>query len=107
MRLEKESVTAIGRVAPLKRKIVHSVNDDAFGGAAYYALVSHRELDGLVARLMQMYELNGDVEQRNALKNETKNRSREWLDSLYEEAGYDRWTGVQEGITMVIEDTQE
>lgn len=54
----------------------------------YFVMVSHQELDELVGRLMQMFELIGDVEQRNALKQETKWRSREWLDSLYSLSGY-------------------
>jgi len=54
----------------------------------YYVLVSHRELDDLIGRTMQMFELNGDVEQRNALKQEFKWRARAWLDNLYKDSGY-------------------
>lgn len=54
----------------------------------YFVLVSHRELDSLIGRMMQVFELNGDVEQRNALKQETKWRCREWLDELYRDSGY-------------------
>lgn len=57
---------------------------------AYYVLVSHQELDDLIGQLMHMFELNGDVEQRNALKRETKWKCRDWLDDLYEESGYFR-----------------
>lgn len=55
---------------------------------AYYVLVSHQELDSLIGRMMQLFELNGDIEQRDALKQEFKWRSREWLDELYTMAGY-------------------
>lgn len=54
----------------------------------YFVLVSHRELDNLIGRMMQVFELNGDVEQRNALKQETKWRCREWLDEIYRDSGY-------------------
>lgn len=60
----------------------------------YTVLVSHKELDELVGRLMQMFELNGDVEQRNALKQETKWRCREWLDALYSDSGYEFYETV-------------
>lgn len=56
---------------------------------AYYVLVSHQELNGLIGKLMHMFELNGDVEQRNALKQETKWRCREWLDDIYTDSGYE------------------
>ena len=70
-------------------------------GYGYYVLVSHTELDALVGRLMQIFDLNGDVEQRNALKSETKQRCREWLDNAYKEAGYDKWTGLEPGIKPI------
>lgn len=54
----------------------------------YYVMVSHTELDDLIGRTMQMFELNGDVEQRNALKQTFKWQARQWLDSLYHESGY-------------------
>lgn len=54
----------------------------------YYVLVSHKELDDLIGRTMQMFELNGDIEQRNALKQEFKWRARAWLDNLYADSGY-------------------
>lgn len=52
--------------------------------------VSHIELGNLVGRLMQMCDLIGDVEQRNALKSTIKQISREWLDENYRIAGYDK-----------------
>lgn len=68
----------------------------------YYVLVSHKELDGLIGRLMQMLELNGDVEQRNALKQETKWRCRDWLDDIYRESGYDQQVdGLRDGIDPI------
>lgn len=60
----------------------------------YYVLISHAQLDDLIGRLMQMFELNGDAEQRNALKQETKWRCREWLDANYENSGYERNHGI-------------
>lgn len=67
----------------------------------YFVLVSHKELDDLIGKLMHMFELNGDVEQRNALKQETKWRCRDWLDDLYQESGYDKWQGVQEDANPI------
>ena len=64
----------------------------------YYVLVSHRELDSLIGRLMQMCELTGDTEQRKALKDEIKQRSRQWLDDLYRDSGYDKWSGIMKDI---------
>jgi len=55
----------------------------------YYVMVSHRELDDLIGRMMMMFELNGDVEQRNALKQEFKWRARAWLDDIYKMSGYE------------------
>jgi hypothetical protein len=63
-------------------------------GEKYYAVcVSHQELDNLVGRLMQMCDLTGDIEQRKALKGTIKQISRDWLDNLYEESGYNTFTG--------------
>ena len=58
----------------------------------YYVLISHEQIDGLIGRLMQMYELMGDIEQRNALKRETKSKIRDWLNDQYSDAGYDKMT---------------
>lgn len=72
-------------------------------GEAYFAvLVSHQELDNLVGRLMQMCDLTGDIEQRKALKDTIKNLTREWLDNLYEDSGYDKWTGIKEDVEPVV-----
>lgn len=54
-----------------------------------YVPISHYELDSLVGSLMQMCELMGDKEQREALKREIKDRARRWLDFRYECAGYE------------------
>jgi hypothetical protein len=70
---------------------------------SYYVLVSHEEMDTLVGRLMQMCDLIGDVAQRKALKDTIKRTNREWLDSLYEESGYDRWTGVSKSAQVIEE----
>jgi hypothetical protein len=53
-----------------------------------YVMVSHNELDNLVARMMHLAELDSDKEHREALKGELKQISRNWLDNLYEESGY-------------------
>ena len=63
--------------------------------------VSHKELDDLIGRLMQMCDLIGDVQQRKALKDTIKRITREWLDSRYENLGYDRWQGTRPGIRTV------
>lgn len=72
------------------------------GGEKYYAVaISHYELDTLVGRLMQMCDLTGDLEQRSALKSTIKQVSREWLDNLYEDAGYERFTGIRDDIEAI------
>lgn len=69
----------------------------------YYVLISHHELDDLIGRLMQMLELNGDVEQRNALKQETKWRCRSWLDTRYEQGGYVNYAISDDANVVSIE----
>ena len=52
--------------------------------------IHHGDVDSLIARMMQHFELNGDVEQRNALKNVTKATIRQWLNDVYlNKCGYD------------------
>lgn len=82
------------------RKLVLAPDHD-LGGHICAVTVSHKELDGLVGRLMQMCDLIGDREQRNALKSTIKQISREWLDNLYEESGYDRFTGIKDGVQAI------
>lgn len=74
-------------------------------GETYYTLISHEEIDGLIGTLMQMCDLMGDVEQRNALKSEIKQRTRRWMDDQYWCSGYDKNTGVMEGreAKLIIE----
>lgn len=67
--------------------------------SGYYVLISHAELDGLVGRLMQMCDLTGDLEQRKALKDTIKKTSRDWLDDVYSDSGYEKYTGLVDGIT--------
>lgn len=82
------------------RPLIHAPTGNP--GEAYYAvLVSHQELDNLVGRLMQMCDLTGDLEQRKALKDTIKQISRDWLDGLYEDSGYDKWTGKLDEVTAV------
>lgn len=84
------------------KKLVHTNNGSLPDGVkSMYVLTSHEELDSLVGRLMQMCDLIGDVEQRKALKDTIKQISREWLDNLYEESGYDKWTGVKENAKVI------
>jgi hypothetical protein len=72
--------------------------------SSYYVYVSHMELDNLVGRLMQMCDLIGDKEQRTALKDTIKRINRDWLDDLYDESGYERFSGVIKGVNPVIID---
>lgn len=65
-----------------------------------YVMVSHQELDDLVAKLMHLAELDSDKEHREALKGEIKYRVRSWLDDQYYDAGYRRHELV-EGATVV------
>lgn len=54
----------------------------------FYVLISHEELDWLVASLMFLMELDSDVVHRNAMKGEIKSRCRAWLDDCYATSGY-------------------
>ena len=65
-------------------------------GQGYFVLVSHRELDNLIANLMHVAELDSDKEHREALKGEMKIRSRTWLDNLYEQSGYQNYGVVED-----------
>lgn len=67
----------------------------------YFVLVSHQDLDSQIGRLMQMCDLIGDTQQRAALKSTIKNICREWLDNMYSESGYDRWTGLQSDADVI------
>lgn len=55
---------------------------------SYYVLISHRELDWLIATLMHLAELDSDKEHREALKGEIKMRTRAWLEERYASAGF-------------------
>ena len=71
----------------------------ALGGDGRIAVtVSHLELGNLIGGLMGMCDLNGDVEQREAQKRTIKMKCREWLDSIYEEAGYKHSGGSKHPI---------
>lgn len=63
---------------------------------SYFVPVSHQELDNLIGRLMQMCDLMSDPEQRKALKDEIKQRTRAWLDDTYSSYGYDKFEGVRD-----------
>lgn len=60
----------------------------------FYVMISHKELDDLVSRLMHVVELDSDKEHRDALKGELKWRVRQWLDEEYREAGYENYSLV-------------
>lgn len=68
-----------------------------------YVMVSHNELNGLVARLMHIAELDSDKEHREALKGELKQNARAWLDGLYHDSGY-RDYQIVDGATIVTVD---
>ena len=88
-----------------RRKLAKTNNGDLpVDVKSVYVLVSHSELDSLVGRYMQMCDLIGDVEQRKALKDTIKRISRDWLDDLYEESGYDKFTGITEYAQKPLED---
>ena len=87
-------------VRSYSRKLV-LVPDGETGGHVYAVPVSHKELDSLIGRLMQMCDLIGDVEQRTALKSTIKQINRDWLDNLYEESGYERFTGKRDGVEAI------
>lgn len=67
--------------------------------------IHHGNLDTLVGRLMQMFDLNGDVQQREAQKSSAKMICRDWLDDTYKEVcGYDKWYGeIPGGQTIKLE----
>lgn len=58
------------------------------GDGFLQVLVSHADLDNLIARLMHIAELDSDKEHREALKGELKYQCRQWLDGEYDSAGY-------------------
>jgi len=74
-------------------------NDAPTGFAVF---VAHDDLDSLIGRLMQMCDLIGDQEQRKALKDTIKGISREWLDGIYSDSGYEKWTGIAGGVRPVV-----
>jgi len=64
-----------------------------------FVLISHEGLNHLVGNLLQMCDLTGDTEQRQAMKSEIKQRCRKWLNDEYWNAGYDPLspTGMRDG----------
>lgn len=84
MSKEKAIDPRVGRLDP--PRLVKLGGDGRLG-----VTVSHLELGNLIGELCRMFELNGDVEQREALKRTIKEVSRRWLDGIYEEAGYSNW----------------
>lgn len=70
-----------------------------------YVMVSHKELDDLIASLMHVAELDSDKEHREALKGELKYRMRRWLDNQYEDAGYRQYEVVKGATVINIEPT--
>jgi len=67
-----------------------------------YVMVSHQELDGLIARLMHLAELDSDKEHREALKGEMKRRARDWLDELYYDSGYRNYETIPEATVVDV-----
>ena len=65
-----------------------------------YVMISHKELDNLIATLMHLAELDSDKEHREAIKGEIKHRVRNWLDNEYRDAGYENYDVVP-GATIV------
>lgn len=68
-----------------------------------YVMVSHQELDNLVARLMHLAELDSDKEHRDALKGELKQIARAWLDNLYHESGYRNYETIPQATVVTVE----
>lgn len=79
-----------------------AVNPLISWNGAMYVPVSHEELDSLVGQMMQMCDLMGDREQREALKSEIKQRARRWLTNLYEESGYDKRHRIDDVGQIVV-----
>lgn len=71
-----------------------------------YVMVSHQELDDLIARLMHLAELDSDKEHRDALKGELKHISRSWLDNLYSESGYKLYDYIPGAQIVEIEENE-
>ena len=57
-------------------------------GGPIQVSLHHGDLGNLIGRLMQMADLMGDTAQREAVKRTIKRESRDWLDGIYNEAGY-------------------
>lgn len=59
---------------------------------AYYVMISHKELDNLIAPLMHLAELDSDKEHREAMKQELKHIARNWLNEQYEFSGFSNYS---------------
>ncbi len=70
-----------------------------------YVMISHQELDDLIASLMHVAELDSDREHREAVKGELKSRTRRWLDNQYVDAGYRNYETVTGATIINIEPT--
>lgn len=91
---------ATGAQSVLEYKIIHAELSSAAKwnrqdgpvliqtGGPIQVTVSHLDLGNLIGRLMQMADLMGDTAQREAVKRTIKRESRDWLNGIYEEAGY-------------------
>lgn len=59
-----------------------------YTGMSIKVTVDHMDLGNLIGRLMRMADIMGDVEQRRAVKDTIKREARDWLNDIYDEAGY-------------------
>jgi len=82
-------------------KTLLEIDDGEDVPSGYAVYIHHGHLDHLVGRMMQMCDLIGDVNQRDALKDTLKRISRDWLDDMFEESGYQKYEGLVTGVQPV------
>lgn len=103
MSKEPDNVTVYDKLTPSSELYLPLITEQE-GRNSYVesAPVNHKDLDHLIGRLMQMFDLNGDVEQRKAQKSQTKMVCREWLDNIYnDKCAYNKKPGSQLKTVML------
>ena len=77
------------------------------GAQGIYVPISHGEVDHLLGSLLHLMDLNSDVQFREAMKSEIKQRVRQWLDNEYSDIGYRNYGYVDGAKILVLEEEAE
>lgn len=88
-----------------QRRPLIEINDKNPQGI--YVPISHAELDNLLGSLLHLMDLNSDIQYREAMKQEIKQRARQWLDSEYSNLGYRNYSYVDGARILVLEEEAE